>query len=410
MKRIWLTPVLAPLLVAAALAGWQGLGAQGASPPIESAEDAQAALERAQRQGSEARGRAETLEAQAASATAAADRTAQEEAALAARVQEAEAQIAANSAQIRIIAGQQAALGSELAAKQRPLIELTAALQRLSRRPPLLSLLRPGSLQDTVYLRAVLDTILPEVARRTAGLRSAIARARALQVQAEQANQALRANQAELARRRDSLAKLEASQLLASREASGAAQREADRALALSEQARDLTALVGELGKAGALREALAALPGPVLRPNQPGLAQTAPDPVQPGAAATGAPTRYLLPVAGRLVAGFGASVPGRPQSKGLTLAAPGRAQVVAPATGRVAFAGPFQGYGLIVIVEHGGGWTSLVTGLAELDCRVGQQLVAGSPLGRLGPADSLLTLELRRAGEPVNPLEYLRN
>lgn len=402
--------VLIPLFALAAVLGWQALGAQSAAPTIETAEDAQAALARAQQQGAEARTRAEALEAEAASATAAADRTRQEEAALAARVQEAEAQIAANSAQIQLIAGQQSALARDLAAKQRPLVELTAALQRLSRRPPLLSLLRPGSLKDTVYLRAVLETILPEVARRTAGLRAAIDRSRALQRQAQQANAALRANQAELTRRRDALAKLEAGQLLASREASGAAQREGDRALALSEQARDLSSLVGELGKAGQLREALAALPGPVLRPAQPGLAQTPADAQPPAAAATGAPAKYLLPVAGRLIAGFGAAQPGRPQSRGLSLAASGQAQVVAPAAGRVAFAGPFQGYGLIVIIEHSGGWTSLVTGLTELDCRAGQQLVGGSPLGRLGAGNPVLTLELRRDGVPVNPLEYLRN
>lgn len=404
--------VLIPLALfgAAAALGWQSLGAQQAPIGIETAEDAQAALDRAQRQGAEARSRAEALEAEAASANAAADKTAREGAAMAARVQEAEAQIAVNNAQIRLITQQQAVLAAQLAAKQRPLIELTAALQRLSRRPPLLSLLRPGSLHDAVYLRAVLETMLPEVARRTAGLRADIGKARALQAKAEQANAALRANQAELKRRRDELARLEAGQLLASREASGAAQREADRALALSEQARDLTALVGDLAKLGELREQLAALPGPVLRPAQPGMAQTPADTAQPSAVASGSPRQYLLPVAGRLVAGFGAVTPGRPQSRGITLAATAQAQVVAPAAGRVAFAGPFQGYGLIVIIEHPGGWTSLVTGLAELNCRVGQTLVAGAPIGKLGGGNPLLTLELRQAGQPVNPLDYLRN
>ena len=406
MKRGWLIPLVSLL----AVAGWHGLGAQQSASPIETAEDAQTALARAEQQGAQARTRAEALEAEAARTTAAAEKTRQEEAALAARVQEAEAQIAANTAQIRLIAAQHADLARDMAARQRPLIELTAALQRLSRRPPLLSLLRPGSLQDTVYLRAVLETILPEVARRTAGLRAAIDKSRALQKKAEDANAALRANQAELVRRRDQLARLEAGQLLASREASGAAQREGDRALALREDARDLTALVGELGKAGSLREALAALPGPVLRPAQPGLAQTPADPLPAGIATPGAPRRYILPVAGRLVAGFGASQPGRAQSRGLTLVAGSQAQVVAPASGRVAFAGTFQGYGQVVIIEHGGGWVSLVTGLAALDCRVGQELVAGSPLGRLGTGSPAVTLELRRAGEPVNPLDYLRN
>lgn len=406
MKRL----ALALLLPLAALAGGQAIDAQGLAAPIDTTEDARAALARAQQQGAEARRRAEALEAEAAKATAAADKTQQEQAALAARVQEAEAQIGANTAQIRLIGEQQIALARDLAARQRPLVELTAALQRLARRPPLFALLRPGSLKDTVYLRAVLETILPEVARRTAGLRAALDRSRVLRQQAAQANLALRANQAELVRRRDLLARIEASQMLASREASGAAQREGDRALALGEEVRDLTGLVGELAKASALRETLAALPGPVLRPAQPGMAQTPADRLPDGDSAAGAPPRYLLPVAGRLSVGFGAIMPGRPQSRGLTLSAQAQAQVVAPGAGRVAFAGPFEGYGNVVIIEHGGGWISLITGLAELDCRVGQQLLAGSPLGRLGAGRPAATLELRRSGVPVNPLDFLRN
>jgi septal ring factor EnvC (AmiA/AmiB activator) len=404
MKPRWAL-LLAPLAVLALV----GPGAaQQSGAPIESAEDARVALSRAQQQGAEARSRAERLEQDAARATAEADRTARQAAALAARVQEAEAQIAANEAQIRLIGREQAVLNAELAEKQRPLIELTAALQRLSRRPPLLSLLRPGSLDETVYLRAVLDSILPEVARRTAGLRRAIERGKALQDKARQANAALRTGQAELTRRRGELAALEARQRLASRAASASADRESERALALAEETRDLSGLVVDLAKAGVLREQLAALPGPVLRPAEPFNAQ-APAPDGAMAAPSGAPTRYLLPAAGRLVAGFGEARPGQPQSRGLSILLGGGAQVVAPAAGRVAFAGPYKGYGLIAIIEHGGGWTSLVTGLAELDCRVGDTLVAGASLGRMGPGRPVLGFELRRAGQPVNPLDFVR-
>ena len=380
-------------------------------------EGAQAALTRAQSQGAEARRRAEVLEAGAATAIAAADRTAQQAAALAARVQESEAQTVANTAQLRLIGQDQARLRAELAERQRPLIELTAALQRLSRRPPLLSLLRPGSLREAVYVRAVLETLLPEVARRTAGLQQAIERGQALAAQAQRTSAALRAGQAELARRRTDLGVIEERQRLASIQASGAANRESERALALSEQARDLTGLVNDLAQAGAVRDQLAALPGPVLRPAQP---QAARPPADPSAspASSDAPARYALPVAGRLISGFGASGgtgngtggASRLQSHGISILAQGGAQVVAPGGGRVAFAGPYRGYGLIVIIEHGGGWTSLITGLSQLDCWAGEQLVAGGSLGQAGPGSPLLTLELRRQGVPVNPLDVMRN
>ena len=61
------------------------------------------------------------------------------------------------------------------------------------------------------------------------------------------------------------------------------------------------------------------------------------------------------------------------------------------------------------MIIEHGGGWTSLVTGLSVLDTRVGRDLVAGSPLGQAGPGRPVLSLELRKDGAPVNPLDFLK-
>lgn len=375
---------------------------------IETPEDAQRALADAEAQGLDARARAEALEAKAASAVAAADRTAQEGAALAARVQESEAQIAANEAKISLIERQRVGLRAELAQKQRPLVELTAALQRLARRPAIFSVLRPGTLTDAVYLRAVLETMLPEVARRTAGLRAAIERGRALQVQAEQASTDLRTSQGELNRRRQQLGALEARQRLDSRSASGIADRENERALKLAEEARDLGGLIGELDKAGRLRASLAALPGPVLRPAQPQSAAVAAA-IEPPAAPTNAPAQYQLPVTGRLVAGFGALGAGQVQSRGISIAARGGAQVVAPGAGRVVFAGPYQGYGTIVIIEHGGGWTSLITGLAVLDVRAGRDVVAGSPLGQVGPGGPILALELRKDGATVNPLDYLK-
>lgn len=365
------------------------------------------ALAQATRDHETARLRAERLEAEAARVTAAADRTARQAAAVAARIQQTEARIAGQEAQIRLIARDRRLLAARLAERQRPLVRLTAALQRLSRRPPALALLRPGSVRDTMYLRALLETLLPEVERRTAALKVEIGRAQALQRRSLAAARQLRADQATLRRQRQSLAMLETQQRLASREANSIASREADRALALAEQARDLGGLVAELGRAGQLREQLSRLPGPVMRPARPGDArvQTADAfaPLMPRALPA-----YALPVSGRLVTGFGDGGEGQPRSRGIALATRPGAQTVAPAPGRVAFAGPYRGYGQIVIIEHGGGWTTLVTGLAELDARVGDVLVAGAPLGVAGAGRPVVNVELRRDGVPVNPLELV--
>jgi septal ring factor EnvC (AmiA/AmiB activator) len=361
----------------------------------------------AQAEGRAARARAEKLEQQARAVTEQADRTARDAAALAARVQETEAAIAAQDAQVRLIGAARQKLRARMALRQAPVARLTASLQRLSRRPPVLGLLRPGSVQDLVYMRALLETMLPEVERRTSALRAEIARAQALERSAQAATTKLRASERQLVDKRRQLAGLEARQRLASRQASGIASREADRALALAEQARDLGELVGEIGKQGALRDALAQLPGPIIRPPRPEdsrVVEAAGLTPQP----QGLPT-WILPLTGRLVTGFAEQATGEVRSRGLVLAPRPNAQAVVPAPGRIAFAGPYRGYGRIVIVEHAGGWASLVTGLATLDVAVGQQVVAGSPLGTAGARTPRIGVELRRHGEPVNPLQYLR-
>lgn len=396
--------------VGCALFAGSALTQQGALAVLDPAADASRAQDdmmAARREGEAARLRAEKLEQRARAVTRKADRTAREAAGIAARIQETEAAIAAQQAKIRLIGAQRNQLRAQLAERQEPLVRLTGSLQRLSRRPALLALLRPGSVRDAVYMRALLDTMLPEVERRTADLRADIARGRALEQSAQAAQADLRSTEGQMRERRQQLASIESGERLASREASGIAARESERALALAEKARDLGDLVTEMGRQGELRERLAELPGPVMRPPRPEEAhvveasQFTPPPV-------GLPT-YMLPVTGRVVTGFAEDTPGQARSAGLVLATRSNAQVVSPSPGRIAFAGPYRGYDRIVIVEHDGGWTSLVTGLARLDVAVGDTVVVGSPLGITGPGQPQIMVELRRNGEPVNPLQYIR-
>lgn len=390
----------------AAVAAQQTLASDAA--PMADIAQVRRELADARRQGDQARRRAEQLEREAAAAGAAAERSAVNSAAAAARIQQAEAAVAAQQATIALIDRQREDLAARIAERQRPLVRLTAALQRLARRPLLFTLFRPGSVRDTVHLSALLSTMLPEVARRTDGLRAELDRARLLRTKAEASVAELRREQSALARQRAVLVALETRQRLAARQTAGVADREAERALALAEQARDLDALTTDLGRAGRLREQLAALPGPVMRPARPSEA-AAPAPVAEPVVLPARPAlTFLLPAQGRLVTGFGEAQTGTVRSRGVAIATPAGAQVVAPAAGRIAFAGLYRGFGQIVIVDHGGGWTSLVTGLSRLAARVGEAVVAGSPLGNAGPNRPLVTLEIRLGGQAVNPLDHL--
>ncbi|GAB5348766.1 murein hydrolase activator EnvC family protein [Alteriqipengyuania sp. 357] len=406
--------IAVPLAALAALVLAPQVRGQGAAG-FESAQDVRAAIERAERASQRAAERGRSLEKAAAEAAQEAEKVSRQSAALAARIQETEAEIAVAQGRLSLIARQQRALDARLGERREPLIRLTGALQNFSRRPLMLSVFRPGSVRESMYLRAVLETTIPEVRGRTAALRAEIDRSNSLREQAEAVLGTLAEEEERLALRRSQLAEIENRKRLAARRRGGEADRQEERALAYAEQARDLDGLVARIDAAGALREELAALPGPMIRPAQPAEARApgtgTPTPIPPATrGAARSPAGLRLPVDGRTLRGFGSVDRSGAKSEGIAIRAAGGAQVVTPAPGRVAFAGPFRGYGRIVIVEHPGGWTSLVTGLARTDVTVGADLTEGAPLGVAPPAGGAIGFELRLGGRPANPLDHLSN
>jgi septal ring factor EnvC (AmiA/AmiB activator) len=358
------------------------------------------ALIAANRQAREARDRSVQLQQQAESATRDADRARQNAAALAAKIQASEAEIQAAQARIAIVARLQSVQAARLAERQQPIVRLTAALQMLARRPAALALVQPGSISDAVHMRMVLGSVLPVIRQRTAGLREELERSRQLRMAAEQSAGSLRDSRARLATQQADLRKLETAKRLASRDFRSVASVEADRAVALGERARDIVDLMGELEAAGAVRARLETLPGPSLRPYQPSAAGA---PAPEHVAAQAGPPPYRLPAIGALVTGLGEISDSGARSRGLTIATQPGAQVIAPTAGRVAFADHYRGYGDIVIIDHGQGWTSLITGMERLSVDVGAQVAQGDPLGVTGAGAPKVTVELRRNGRPVD-------
>lgn len=356
----------------------------------------------AKQQSAAAMARSALLEKQAVAAVNEADRLKKRSAALAARIQSAEADISAGEARVALVTRRLSAQRAALAEQQQPLLELAASLQQLSRQPPVSVLAQPGSLTDMVHARAVIDAAMPVIERRTAGVRRELAALDTTRRQQAIALKALSSSRAQLAQRRDALTRLENEGRLRSRELMSSAQLEADRALGLGEKARDIVELMDSLEADGAVRAELAQLAGPLPRPRNPAGTVTG---AAPPASAEAELTQgaYRLPVVGRIVAGLGEVNESGVRSRGVTIAARPGGQVVAPAPGRVGFAGDYRGYGKIVIIDHGGGWVSLLTGMIALSVGVGDTLDAGAPIGRAGSDDSRITVELRRAGRPVD-------
>jgi murein DD-endopeptidase MepM/ murein hydrolase activator NlpD len=116
-----------------------------------------------------------------------------------------------------------------------------------------------------------------------------------------------------------------------------------------------------------------------------------------------------LRPISGELVgpARAGAAIP----EPGITLQSRVSQTVSAPSGGRVVFAGPFPGSGSLLIIDRGGGYHVLMTGLARLDVREGASVVAGQAVGEIvaqGDEPARLYLELRYRGVPLDPAPRL--
>jgi septal ring factor EnvC (AmiA/AmiB activator) len=362
----------------------------------------QRALARARTAREAALQRSAVLEQQANSAKDVEDGARARTAAIAARIQAAEADVSAANARIAVIETLRRRQRARLAQKQQPAVRLIAALQLIGRRPAALAFVQPGSMRDIVHIRAVFGAMLPAIEARTADLRAEVARGVQLRAQADVALGALKAGRTALLARQNELA-ADAAAATAHRSALAAgALVEQDRAIAMGEKARDISALMSAIRDEADVRDQLADLPGPVLRPAQlANLSSALPLPAT--APALPPMLNYRLPVIGEVITGLGEETTPGVRSRGLTISTQPNAVVVAPSAGRVAFAGVYRGFGQIIIIDHGHGLTTLITSLARLEAHVGDTVIQGSPLGRAGADQPTVTVELRRGGSPVD-------
>lgn len=117
---------------------------------------------------------------------------------------------------------------------------------------------------------------------------------------------------------------------------------------------------------------------------------------------------KFQAPVHGKIKAKFGQKDSSGLKSKGITYLVNTKERVYLPFDGTVRFAGPFQKYKQIIIVEHSNGYHSLIAGLGRLDIRVGDDISAGEPIGLVDSnrqASNKLYYELRHKGKAVNPM-----
>jgi septal ring factor EnvC (AmiA/AmiB activator) len=362
--------------------------------------------------------------------------------AAAALAQELESIIAEHRATIATLQPRIARLQDSIAARSAIAGRAVAALARLARVPPEVVAFAPEAPADTLRGARLAGALVPVLADEVRALAAAKAQFDDLVEAARREQAALDAREAERVAERDRLAGLLRRRL--ELDAANADTR-AGAAAAIAERVRTAADLREMLARAGATptpraaaerraaeqatREAQAAAQRAFAARSElrdgigadPQRVLALPDGILNGgdrfADARG---RILPPVRGRIVAAFGQPGEDGQPNRGIAFATAADAQVVAPFAGQVMFAGAFRSYGLVLIIDHGEGYHSVILGLVRIDATAGQWVAAGEPVGEApavsgaangapnGAGRTGIYLELRRAGQPIDPAGWL--
>jgi septal ring factor EnvC (AmiA/AmiB activator) len=341
------------------------------------AEAADAEVRRLGEAASKARGKAAQLQAERLAAAQA--------------IAAAEARISAADASIRVVAARQSALTGQLQQQQQPISALLGGLAIMASRPPLISLASSGGPEELVRVRVLVDTTLPAIRARTAGLREQLSTGARLQEAAARARRQLQNSRQELASRKAQFAALEERALSEAASADSRAVEAGDQALAASDTAELLGGGAEQARMSAGIAAQLAREPAP---PSAPTAAAARPQQL------TRPPFPYILAAQGPVLTGLGTISASGVRARGIEIALRRGANVVAPAAGVVRFAGPYEDHDGVIIIDHGNGWISLIVNVASRLER-GARIAIGASLGRaLGPIE----VELSHNGRRLSP------
>ena len=114
-------------------------------------------------------------------------------------------------------------------------------------------------------------------------------------------------------------------------------------------------------------------------------------------------------PVSGKITQKYGDQSASGVHAKGVILKTSANAQITTPYDGTVLFAGPFQNYGQLLIIDHGDEYLTVLAGLGHMDVTVGQEILAGEPVGAMSNTYTDLYLEMRYRGQAIDPEPWFK-
>ena len=322
-------------------------------------------------------------------------------------VQNLEGVISDLDERLRALEEQATQMLDRLNARQRQISVFMAVLQRIALRPPALSYLSVQDTADTANAATLMARVIPVLREEARKLKVELESLKALRarLQHERSSRARAMN--DLGQKRSRLDALVRDKKMLSGRLSKSREATDKRIAELSARAKTLRELIA----------ALAEKPGPRPLRRSPETARAAAYVTEPDLARLNTLTfsqakgLLLPPAQGKIAVRYGDSIGPATTSKGLTIRTGDTARIVAPFAGNVVYSGKFRGYRHLLIISHGEGYHGLIAGLDRVDVKVGQNLLAGEPVGVMGRSQdgsNDLYFEIRRSGKSLNPLPWL--
>lgn len=336
---------------------------------------------------------------------------------LARTIQEKEESLSTLEQKQKQTRARQEELEKRLSLTDKQLVQVVTGMQTLALRPPELIFMNPALPVDMVRSQILMRHSLPVIGGINRQTRSDLAELSQVRSDLQRQIVQIRAARTQLAEKSGQMDRLLQQKSLLQAQYQASQNQARERVQALASQASDLKDLLARLEaeqkrqEEQRRQEQMRVTQAAVQRMNRarPSFRMPASGtlltsrPGAPGGFAR-AYGRLAYPVRGEITQKFGETTLSGAHTKGMTITGRPRAQVISPFDGTILFAGPFKNYGQLVIIDNGDNYLTLFAGMDRINPVVGQEVLAGEPIGQMRENRPDLYIEIRKNGQPVDP------
>jgi murein hydrolase activator len=337
----------------------------------------------------------------------------------AARLRTTETRIRESESKLASLNGRESKLKKSLDSRRDVLAEVLSALTRIGRNPAPAMLLRPEDTLTSVRSAMLLNAVIPELREQAEILVKDLTELNTLRSDIDSQRKTLTEDRAAQEQDRVRVAALVEERQRQQAAAEKTFQSERAATLSLSKQVQDVSELVSRMEKEIAVAARAAEEARKAAEEGRARLTAIGdPNRISPAIPFAQAKGRLPLPVEGTRLREFGAADELGRKEKGLSLGAPGGTPVIAPCDGWVVFAGTFRSYGRLLIINAGGGYHVLLSGMEQITVELGQFVLTGEPVAVMGgprmssgvsdiSTDPVLFIEFRKDGNTIDPTPW---